>query len=209
MCPADDPAAPAAQASTTAPTNPGRPGRPRAADVDRRLHETVLQLLREGGPGAVTIDGVTSHSGVAKTTIYRRYSNRGELLTAVLRQTMSAPDVPRDGNVRDKLRSALEQAWHQMSDALGPGGLAALISNSDPEFTELFRSALRPYIDMLVQRMNEDANAGVLRHDLDADGVVSLMIGAYVGELVRHGEVAPGWLDRTIELLWNLMVPPS
>jgi AcrR family transcriptional regulator len=44
----------------------------------------VLALLREGGPAAVTMEGVATHAGVAKTSIYRRYRNRGELLTAVL-----------------------------------------------------------------------------------------------------------------------------
>lgn len=188
--------------------HPARRGRPRAASVDQRLHETVLQLLREGGPSAVTMDGVASRSGVAKTTIYRRHSNRSELLTTVLENAVSAPEVPRDGSVRDKIRFALRQAWHQMDDVLGPGGLAALVANSDPEFTDLFRAALRPHVDMLVSRMREDIDAGLLRPALDADGVVSLMIGAYFGELVRHGEVEPDWLDRTIELLWNLMAPP-
>lgn len=188
--------------------SPGKPGRPRAASVDRRLHETVLQLLREGGPSAVTIDGVTSRSGIAKTTIYRRHSNRSELLASVLENAVTAPEVPREGSVRDKIRFALEQAWRQMDDVLGPGGLAALVANSDPEFTGLFRAALRPHVDMLVSRMREDMDAGLLRAELDADGVVSLMVGAYLGELVRHGEVEPGWLDRTIELLWTLMAPP-
>jgi AcrR family transcriptional regulator len=195
--------------TTDSSPQPARPGRPRAASVDRRLHETVLQLLREGGPAAVTIDGVTSRSGVAKTTIYRRHPNRSELLMSVLANAVGAPEVPRAGSVRDKIRFALEQVWHQMAGVLGPGGLAALVANSDPEFTELFRAALRPYVDMLVSRIREDIDAGLLRPELDAEGVVSLMIGAYLGELVRHGDVEEGWLDRTIELLWILMAPPS
>ena len=194
--------------SATSPAKSPRPGRPRAASIDQRLHETVLQLIREGGPGAVTMDGVTSRSGVAKTTIYRRHSNRSDLLMSVLANAVGAPEVPRQGSVRDKIRFALEQAWHQMGDVLGPGGLAALVANSDPEFTDLFRAALQPYVDMLVGRMREDVDAGLLRPGLDADGVVSLMVGAYLGELVRHGEVEPGWLDRTIELLWILIAPP-
>jgi len=60
---------------------------------------------------------------------------------------------------------------------------------------------------MLVGRMGEDVDAGLLRSGLDADGVVSLRVGAYLGELVRHGEAEPRWLDRTIELLWILMAP--
>ncbi|CAM3540182.1 TetR-like C-terminal domain-containing protein [Nocardioides zeicaulis] len=109
--------------------------------------------------------------------------------------------------MRDRIRFALEQAWRQMGDVLGPGGLAALVAGNDPEFTDLFRGALRPPVDMLVSRMREDVDAGLLRPGLDADGVVSLMVGAYLGELVRHGVVGPDWLDRTIEMLWALMAP--
>jgi len=175
--------------------------------VDQRLHAAVLAQLREGGPGAVTMDGVAAASGVAKTSIYRRHANRGQLLTAVLSTAIGLPDVPEEGEVRDKIRFALEQAWHQMDVVLGPGGLAAIVGDTDPEFTGLFRAALQPYVDALVQRIRDDVDAGLLREGLDADGVVSLMVGAHLGELVRHGEVRPEWMDRALELLWVLMAP--
>ena len=175
--------------------------------MDQRLQAAVLALLREGGPGAVTMDRVAATSSVAKTTIYRRHPNRGELLTAVLSAAIGLPDVPDEGDVRDKIRFALEQAWHQMGVVLGPGGLAAIIGDSDPEFTGLFRAALQPYVDNLVRRIQEDVDAGLLREGLDAEGVVSLMVGAYLGELVRDGEVSPDWMDRALELLWVLMAP--
>jgi AcrR family transcriptional regulator len=188
------------------PASPGRAGRPRQAELDHRLGSAVLELLHEGGPASVTMEGVATRSGVAKTSIYRRHRNRAELLTAVLTAAIGVPQVPRDGTVRDKIRFALEQAWHQMGDVLGPGGLAAIVSGQDPQFTELFRAALRPYVDALVERIEEDSRAGLLRGGLDADGVVSLMIGAYLGELVRHGRVGRDWLDRSMELLWTVMV---
>ena len=191
------------------PSVPTRPGRPRQSSLDERLRAAVLQLLRTGGPRAVTIDAVTAASGVAKTSIYRRHANRGELLTAVLTEAIGTPDVPVEGDVRDKIRAALEQVWHQMGDVLGPGGLAAMVSGSDPEFTGLFRDALQPSVEVLVGRIRDDVAAGLLRPDLDAEGVVSLMVGAYLGELVRRGEVAPDWLDRSLELLWTLMTPPD
>ena len=184
-----------------------RPGRPRESSVDQRLHDAVLELLRTGGPGAVTVDRVAATSGVAKTSIYRRHAHRSELLTAVLSTAIGLPDVPEEGEVRDKIRAALEQTWRQMGVVLGPGGLAAIVGDSDPEFTGLFRAALEPYVATLVRRIGADVDAGLLRAGLDAEGVVSLMVGAYLGELVRRGEVAPEWLDRTLELLWVLMAP--
>jgi AcrR family transcriptional regulator len=154
------------------------------------------------------MEGVAAKSGVAKTSIYRRHRNRGELLTAVLSSAIGVPEVPREGTVRDKIRFALGEAWRQMGDILGPGGLAAVVGNSDPEFTELFRAALRPYADALVKRIRKDSRAGLLRPGLDADGIVSLMIGAYLGELVRRGRVKPDWLDRSMEMIWAVMAKP-
>ena len=184
---------------------PARAGRPRQADLDQRIGDAVLGLLREGGPDAVTMENVAARAGIAKTSIYRRHANRGELLTAVLQVAIGTPEVPREGTTREKIRIALDQAWRQMTDTLGPGGLAAIVGNSDPEFTELFRAALRPYDKALVARIRGDARAGRLRRDLDADGVVSLMFGAYLGQLVRHGRVTSGWLDRSMEMIWLVM----
>ncbi|WP_051247845.1 TetR/AcrR family transcriptional regulator [Nocardioides halotolerans] len=189
-------------------SDPARAGRPRQPDLDHRLEVAVLELLRESGPSAVTMEGVAARSGVAKTSIYRRHGNRAELLTTVLSNAIGVPQVPDEGEVRDKIRAVLEQAWRQMDDVLGPGGLAAIVGNSDPEFTDLFRAELRPYADALVKRIRQDSREGRLRPGLDADGVVSLMIGAYLGELVRRGKVGRGWLDRSMEMIWLVMAQP-
>ena len=200
---------PKAPPPSASPDGASRPGRPRQADLDQRLESAVLTLLRERGPSAVTVEGVAAKSGVAKTSIYRRHANRAELLTAALANAIGVPEVPTEGTVRDKIRSALEQAWRQMNDILGPGGLAAIVGNSDPEFTDLFRAELRPYDEALVARIRNDVGEGLLRPDVDADGVVSLMFGAYLGELVRRGRVAPDWMDRSLEMIWAVMVQPA
>jgi hypothetical protein len=45
--------------------------------------------------------------------------------------------------------------------------------------------------------------AGRLRPDLDADAVVSLLMGSYLGELLRRGVVDDDWLSRCAELIWQ------
>ncbi len=185
------------------------PGRPRQPEVDARLKSAVLALLRSGGPGAVTVEAVSARSGIAKTTIYRRYANRAELLRVTLAEAVGNPDPLPEGTVRDKIRTALERTWGQMADILGPGGLAAIVMDSDPEFTELFRATRRPYDEALADRIREDARAGLIRADVDAEAVVSLFVGAYLGELVRHGLVDDRWLDRCLDLMWAALVAPG
>jgi AcrR family transcriptional regulator len=177
--------------------------------VDVRLESAALSLLQTGGPAAVTMEAVAAESGVAKTTIYRRFANRAELLEKVLHTTIGQPGPVPEGSVRDKIRFALVRAWTQMTNILGPGGLAAIVMDADPEFTELFRETLRPYDDALVARIREDSRAGLLRPDVDADGVVSLFVGAYLGELVRRGRVDDDWMDRSLDMIWSILATPS
>jgi AcrR family transcriptional regulator len=153
----------------------------------------------------VTIEAVTASSGVAKTTIYRRYADREALLRAALAALIGDPGEPPDTDPRGKIRWALDGAWHQMAGVLGPGGLAAVIGNTDERFTELFRNILAPYADALVALIRDDISAGKLRQELDAEATVSLFLGAYLGELLRVGAVDDGFKDKCLQLMWVAM----
>ena len=181
------------------------PGRPRRAETDVSIHRAALRLLREGGSRAVTVEAVSAESGVAKTTIYRRYSDREAVLRAALAEAIVPPDGPIGDTPQKRIRWALGQAWRQMSDVLGPGGLASILRDDDPQFSELFRGVLTPYTDALVELIRADIAAGTLRPGLEPDPVVSLLIGAYLGELVRRGAVAEDFIDRCVDLMWAAM----
>lgn len=194
-----------AQASGSGPGHARPRGRPRNAETDRRILSAVLGLLRRGGPSAVTVEAVAESSGIAKTTIYRRYADRQEVLRAALVDAIGEPGRPPDAEPREKIRWAVDQTWRQMSDVLGPGGLAAIVSDTDRRFTDLCRSILVPYADVLVALIRADVASGQLRGDLDADAAVSMIVGAYLGELVRRGTVEAGFADRCTHLLWIAM----
>ena len=180
---------------------PRRSAAAHAARNRRRILAAALELLRGGGPRAVTVEAVADSSGVAKTTIYRRYADRHELLRAALTNAIGKPGGPPDADPSEKIRWALGRTWHQMSDVLGPGGLAAIVGDADRRFTDGFRRILLPYTDALVALIEEDVAAGELRPDLDADAAVSLMVGAYLGELLRRGKVGADFADETIRLM--------
>jgi AcrR family transcriptional regulator len=171
--------------------------------VDARLKEAALALLREGGPSAVNVQAVASRSGVAKTSIYRRYTDRDDLLRAAIGSVATPPgEAPVEG-VRERLTWALGQVHTILGDVLGPGGVAALVDDREPEFTRLVRHLLRPYTTALSGLIELDRAEGRLRSDLDTDAVVSMMFGSYLGEVVRHGRVRRDWVPRCVELLWH------
>jgi hypothetical protein len=84
--------------------------------------------------------------------------------------------------------------------------VAAILVNADPRFTDLFRSVLDPYSAALIDLIRSDVAAGKLRVDLDPDTAVTLLIGAYLGELLRKGRVEDEFSDRCTELMWVAMV---
>jgi hypothetical protein len=64
---------------------------------------------------------------------------------------------------------------------------------------------LAPYADALVDLIRADAAAGELRTDFDPDVVVSVLIGASLGELVRRGRIGQDFNDKCVDLIWVAM----
>ena len=183
-----------------APTTRRR-GRPRLEVTDRSIVSAALQLLREKGPAAVNIDAVAARSGVARTTIYRRYRSRDELMSTALDELLDSqvpsPELP----VAEKLRWVLERISHVLEHGLGRGGTAAVLTDSDPVFTSAVRKRMAERLGELRQGMADDVEAGRLSARVDPDTLVGLLVGAYLGEVLRYGAPRPGWTDRSIDLL--------
>jgi hypothetical protein len=51
--------------------------------------------------------------------------------------------------------------------------------------------------------------AGELRRDLDPDTVVSLLIGTYLGGVVRRGRVDQAFSEKCVDLMWGFMNPST
>ncbi len=178
-----------------------RRGRPRQPEVDDRIRASAFALLRGGGPGAVTIDAVASHSGVARTTIYRRYSRREELLATILDEIVEGPFAPPDQSLEDQLHWALERARVLLEEGLGRGGTAAVLADSDPEFTEALQRRLCNALGVLREAIAAGVETGRLEPEVDPDALVGAVFGAYLAEVLQYAAPRPGWEDRTVALL--------
>lgn len=71
------------------------PADPRIKRSMESVLAAALDLFVTGGPRAVTVDAVSERSGVAKTTIYRHWSDRAHLLADTYRACL--PVVPEPG----------------------------------------------------------------------------------------------------------------
>ncbi len=82
---------------------------PRVARTRATVLAAARDLLIEEGHEGVTIDGVARRAGVARTTIYRHWPDRSQLLSDAFESIGSAIEPPDTGTLRDDLRALLGQ----------------------------------------------------------------------------------------------------
>jgi len=172
------------------------------AGVDERIFGAALEILRSKGPLAVSVESVAATSGVAKTTIYRRFENRDSLLTAAVTSAATAVEIPADLSAQDSVRWVLRHARDTIDDVVGRGTVAAVIIDSDPHFTSLLLGMIRATTGPFREDLRARAARGELRRDLDIELAISILLGAVVAEVIRGRPTDDAWVESVLDLLW-------
>jgi AcrR family transcriptional regulator len=79
------------------------PGRPRSALAHRAILDAAIQLFVEEGFGAMSMEGVAARAGVGKTTIYRRWDSKEDLVVDAIEEIIIPVPVPDTGSLRGDL----------------------------------------------------------------------------------------------------------
>lgn len=91
---------------------------PRKLRSRTRLLDAATALLESGGLDAVTIDGVTRMSHVARTTLYRHFDNVVQLRAATLERMLPpVVQVPVEGTLRERLIELVTRQADVINDA--------------------------------------------------------------------------------------------
>jgi AcrR family transcriptional regulator len=159
---------------------PGRGrGRPRSAKADQAILAATLRMVGTHGVAATTIEGIAAEAGVGKTTIYRRWESKTELIVAAVSQ-IAPPDVqfPDSGSLEGDLKLLSELQRQRLAGT----GLLTVVprvlaeSMNDPElhqgFLENVIKPLRALIRSLIERGIE---RGELRADLEVEPLVDIL----------------------------------
>jgi AcrR family transcriptional regulator len=146
------------------PAGEGAERRARGKPRERAILSAVTGLLGEAGYEAMTMDAVAARAHVSKTTIYRRWPGKAELVRAAV-----------DAHIAGRVVSARD-AGSLRGDLLAV--MRAMRSHLTPEFLAMMSG--------LVHAMRADRElAGSLRSLFDQDSVSEQVIGRAVtrGEL--------------------------
>ncbi len=177
-------------------------GRPRDPTLDARILDQVLVMLASHGYAGLTLDELAARSGVAKTTILRRWPSKAAVAAAgVERLALQSVDVPDSGTLRGDLHALLHAAVDTF--ARGRGQFVPRLlreAGHHPEITDL----LFTVIHTRRQAYRRVLALGIARGELAPTGDQELLIDLLIGPiwtrlLITRDPITSGYVDSVVE----------
>jgi AcrR family transcriptional regulator len=191
-----------------------KPGRPRSAQAHKAIIDATLELLAEEGFQRLSIEAVAARAGVGKTTIYRRWTAKEELVMEAIRHVQIDVPVIDTGNFRNDLAALLKTVYQGFMAHPSPF-LEKLVLKFIGEYQthpEIFQGAITQLILPRFQRffhIVEQAQArGEIRGDIGPELVLDLVAGSLYFHWVMMRYLMPtsspspvDWIEQVIDAI--------
>ena len=177
----------------------------RSARVVAQVLSATLEVFAEQGYAGLSVEAVALRAGVNKTTVYRRWPAKADLLGAALFALRDEdPEPPNTGSLREDLVQVLRH-WAAQMDTPRRRAItqSLLLSNTDPDMQALVRRMRheRPAIPALI------FERALKRRELPRGSDTGLIAAALLGPLHSRTYWKREHVDEAfIRALVNLVV---
>ena len=192
-----------------APRRPGGRGsdrgRPRDPDMDETILRATVELLSEVGYVRVTVADVARRAGVSKPAIYRRWSQKSQLVVEAMVTQMRPGKDNESGSVASDLLALTEQLLSLLTlTAFGrvlPGLVAEMAADA---------SLAASYRDLIIKpnqlqwraAVERGIASGEMSPETDVDLVVNMLVGPlYFSLLITGDPLDPGYARAAVDLV--------
>ncbi|MGW2558031.1 TetR/AcrR family transcriptional regulator [Streptomyces sp. NPDC001514] len=197
--------------SRTRPKSP-RTGRPRSAEADAAILDATRAALVELGWSKLTLGDVATRAGVAKTTLYRRWAGKNELVVDAVAVLFDELELPDRGSLAADIEGVVLQFAALLQRPEARTALMAVVAEStrDEPLRERIRVSIVDRQKRLVLEGRARAQArGELPMETDpeaaartADLIFDVIAGAVVHRaLVSCEPVDEDWARRFTAVL--------
>ena len=135
-------------------------GRPRRQGADEEILSVARELLRDRGYREFTVDAISERTGIAKTTVYRRFPSKGALVAAAIAPMHARTDT-------DDVTQVLRET----------ACVLKLLSSPEGEAIDVIRDVVEPRRARVVELLMSDGTE-------DAELRADLLIGALLTRLL-------------------------
>ncbi|SEE24941.1 DNA-binding transcriptional regulator, AcrR family [Streptomyces sp. 3213] len=155
---------------------------------EAELYEAVLELLREVGYDALTMDAVAARTRSSKATLYRQWGGKAELVAKAVRHSKPGRATDIDtGTLRGDMHAMVareDDCRIEQNSALMRG--LAMATHNNPDLLQAFRELLvEPEMEEFRRVTQRAIDRGEVRADCPAlEFVVHMMIGAFATRTV-------------------------
>jgi AcrR family transcriptional regulator len=182
-----------------------RPGRPRSAQAHQAILDAAVALFIEQGLEGMSVEAVAARAGTGKTTIYRRWTSKEDLVIDAIAQVLAAAPTTDTGSVREDLLR-LGRELHGLMSSSATGGVFPRMAAEVARRSRLGRLYGQRVIGPRRAALAEALQRGIQRGELPKDTDVELAIDLLVGGLLlrrltgrlRRSDPTP---ERAVDIL--------
>jgi AcrR family transcriptional regulator len=175
----------------------------RSARILGAVLDAALDELGRVGYEALRIDDVAARSGVNKTTIYRRWPTKIELVAAVLVHAKEPPSSFDTGTLEGDVRASLFEMRERLQDPRQRAIVRIVMAERmQPEVKELVSQLRERYGAVRRQLFERAIERGELPPGTDARALVEFMSAPVITRIVHHDADVD---DAFLELLTHVL----
>jgi len=186
-------------------------GRPRDSSAHQAILAATLELLDEVGYQRLTIEGVAKRARVGKSTIYRWWESKLDLLLEAAAPHLEIGLVPDTGNTRRDLAAGIRQAIDTYSDRVAADVIFVVIADleEDPRLRDIFRKTwVLPWRTSMAQAIERGVSRGDLPRALDVQFVIDVLVGTiFQRVLIVPQPMTKGLAKRLVDLVMEGKLP--
>ena len=182
-------------------------GRHRSREFDVRILESAIAELCERGVAGLTFDRLAIEAGVAKTTIYRRWANKFDLIIDSIDLLRSRSPVPDTGNLRADLETGLDNMLNTFGSSQGRAIRAVYLQCPyNEELNRAWQEKIAGPHQAAFRAVFERGLAlGQIHLMIDIDDAIALIAGVAFLALVGEAPVRPGLAHGVVATLLDGM----
>ena len=181
----------------------------RAERVVRAALEASLDELARVGFAALRVEDVATRAGVAKTTIYRRWPTKAELVRAALLRFSRATALPDTGSVAGDLEARIAQGQARLATAHGRGILRTMLAEGlGPDLAAIARSMQAEQDADYRRLLVRGQERGEIAADADLALVADILEGALrMRYLMRQRPIDARYARKLVALVLRAAAP--
>ena len=178
--------------------------------TDSKIMRATLEIIIAQGIGAVNIESVARRSGVAKTTIYRRYANTDDLIRHLTLTVAPSLDFSALEPSRESLRTVLRRIIDCFDEEFELKAIGVVLSSENAHLRNIAKSVIEPAAERFYDFLRRGMAIGAFRDGLDAPFLFQTVLGSMLAyQALGTSSAVPhaDWAGNMTGLLWASIRP--